>query len=124
MAVSVPLTASERIDASESREEIQASITNTMAVVDRWFDSGDYVPWSPPTAEHKVRLQADPQSVRPEIARKEERLHTTIAQALDSRNLDIFARKVCWNLLPASTRPVFRPAGLAVAARYMLSPSR
>ena len=80
VAVFAPSTASKEADGSESREVIQARIRNSMAVVDRWFDSDDSVPWSAPTAKDEVRLKAGPQSMRPEIARNEERLQITTAR--------------------------------------------
>ena len=73
MVVFVPSAASGEIDGSQNREEIQARFRNTVAVVDRWFGGDVDVPWSPPAAEDEVRLKADPQSMRPEIARNEER---------------------------------------------------
>ena len=60
MVVFVPSFASREIDGSEHRETIQARIRNTMAVVERRFDSDDSVPLSPPTSEDEDRLKADP----------------------------------------------------------------
>ena len=43
-----------------------------MAIVDRWYDSDDWKPWSPPSSEDEVRQRADPDAMRPEITANEE----------------------------------------------------
>jgi hypothetical protein len=56
-----------------SRDEAKAKVRETIAVVDRWYDSDDWKPWSPPTPEEEVRNRASPSAMRSEIAMNEEK---------------------------------------------------
>ena len=54
-----------------SRDEAKAKVQETIAIVDRWYDSDDWKPWSPHSSEDEVRQRADPDAMRPEIAANE-----------------------------------------------------
>ena len=56
-----------------SRDEGKAKVRETIAMVDRWYDSDDWKPWTPPTPEEELRQRSDPDAMRPEIADNEER---------------------------------------------------
>ena len=42
-------------------------------MVDRWFDSDDWNPWTPPSPEEVERQRSDPDAPRPEIVANEEK---------------------------------------------------
>ena len=54
-----------------SRGEAKAKVQETIAIVDRWYDSDDWKPWSSPSSEDEVRQRADPGAMCPEIAANE-----------------------------------------------------
>ena len=51
-----------------SRDGAKARVQETIAIVDRWYRSDDWKPWSPPSSEDDVRQRADPDARLPEIA--------------------------------------------------------
>ena len=56
-----------------SRDEAKVKVRETIAMVDRWLDSDDWKPWTPPTLEEELRRLDDPDAPRPEIIANEER---------------------------------------------------
>ena len=58
---------------SLSRDEARVKVQETIAMVDRWYDSDDWKPWTPPTPEEELRMLDDPSAPRPEIIANEER---------------------------------------------------
>ena len=54
-----------------SRDGARSKVRETIAVVDRWYDSDDWKPWSPPTPEEEVRNRYNPDAMRSEIAKNE-----------------------------------------------------
>ena len=48
-------------------------VRETIAMVDRWHDSDDWKPWTPPTLEEELRRLDDPGALRPEIIANEEK---------------------------------------------------
>ena len=56
-----------------SRDEAKAIVQETIAIVDRLYDSDDWKPCSPPSSEDEVRQRADPDAMHPEIAANEEK---------------------------------------------------
>jgi hypothetical protein len=57
---------------SLSRDEANAKVRETIAMVDRWYDSDDWKPWTPPTPEEELARLDDPSAPRPEIIANEE----------------------------------------------------
>ena len=70
-----------------TREEHRARIQDTIASVDRWMDSDDWAPWSPPSdnelAEIKDKMKKDPDYMRPEIASNELRHKECLSSEID-----------------------------------------
>ena len=56
-----------------SRDEARAEVRETIAMVNRWHNSDDWKPWTPPTLEDEVRRLDDPDAPRLEIIANEER---------------------------------------------------
>ena len=71
--------------AAPTRPELSCDeVQETIAIVDRWYDSiYDWKPWSPPSSEDEVRHRAGPDAMRPEIATNEEK-HRQLIQIATS----------------------------------------
>ena len=67
----VPLGHHKKLPRELNREEAKAKVQETIAMVNRWHDSDDWKPWSPPTFEDEVRRLDDPDAARPEIIANE-----------------------------------------------------
>ena len=56
-----------------NHDEASMNVRETIAMVDRWLDSDNWKPWTPPTFEEELRRLDDPDAPRPEIIDNEER---------------------------------------------------
>ena len=74
-----------------SRDEARARVRETIAVVARWYDSDDWKPWSPPTPEEEVRNRSNPNAMRSEIAKSEEKYLPEYSQTRASADIAIRA---------------------------------
>ena len=63
----VPLGHHKKLPRELNREEAKAKVQETIAMVNRWHDSDDWKPWTPPTFEDEVRRLDDPDAPRPGI---------------------------------------------------------
>jgi len=70
---------------SLSRDEARVKVQETIAMVDRWYDSDDWKPWTPPTPEEEFRRLDDPSAPRPEIIANEERDIVSVLKSLPLR---------------------------------------
>ena len=63
------------------REEARVNFRETIAMANRWHDSDDWKPWTPPTLEDEVQRLDDPDAPRPEIIANEEKYRQQLQTA-------------------------------------------